>query len=240
MTSDRIYFLRILLPTILALCVANLFVPEVEAKQESTLAFAGVGITAGGDNIDESPEENPSSGILNFDVDLTAGGEFHVWFGTIWLMNNTVETLFAVGYHNDSQTFTGGSSNFGQITYDVIPMYRHGEYRIGAGVAYHTNVRYSKTTTSATDGSKTTVDTNFQDALGKVISVGYDFSKRGRMDIRYQFIDAKQCFFVLSLPIDVIGPRLLCPPKVSIHRPMIDGLFGLGETARWIFLSEPH
>lgn len=189
MISGLLYYLRVLLTTILALGFTSLFAAEVLARQENTIAFVGLGITAGGDNIDDSSEENPSSGILNLDVDLTAGGEFHVWFGTIWLLSKRVETFFAVGYHNDSQTFTGGSSNFGQITYDVIPMYRYGEYRIGAGITFHTNVRHSKTSTSSTGGIKTTVDTNFQDALGEVISVGYDFSKHGRMDIRYQFIN---------------------------------------------------
>jgi len=187
------------------LLVATLLSVETHAKQpKNTLAFAGIGWTAGGDTFDTAEtRQNVSSGILNLDNELSAGGDIHVWFGTIWIHSRHMETFFAVGYHNDTHTFqfqddilntsSSGSSNFGQITYDIIPTYRVSNFRFGTGISYHTNIRHSetitKTITATGDTETDPTKIQYEDALGTVVSLGYDFSLHGRIDLRYQFIE---------------------------------------------------
>jgi len=195
----------LVLPIALIFYATILLPAETLAKQpKNILFFAGIGWTAGGDTFDVDPtdtRQNSSSGLLNLDNQLSAGGDVHVWFGTIWIHNRYTETFFAIGYHNDANTFQDnssgrtGSSNFGQITYDIVPTYRVANFRFGTGISYHTNIRHSETITTTISNTTATTTTTatkkiqYDDALGTVVSIGYDFSQHGRIDLRYQFIE---------------------------------------------------
>jgi len=183
MTHFTLTYLQIFLCT---LCLSLIVSTSAYARQGKLTPTVGIGWTSGGDQIYPIAREETSSGILNINDNITAGGEIHVWAGTIWVHSTSWETLLAVGYHNDAYTFKGGSANFGRIVYDIIPSYRLGPFRFGAGLTYHINVRHSLTDSLQTTNPQ---ESKFRDVLGQTISVGYDFSKRGRIDLRYQFID---------------------------------------------------
>ena len=171
---------------LLTLCLLTLASSPTFARQRSFIPTAGFGWTAGGDQIDLTPREDISTGIISINEDITAGGEFHIWFGTIWVYNPSLETLITAGYHNDAHSFRGGSANFGRIVYDVIPSYRYGSFRFGAGFSYQVNITYSLTDTTLLTSQQ---ESKFKDVFGQTLSLGYDFSKRGRIDLRYQFIE---------------------------------------------------
>lgn len=97
----------------------------------------GAGLTNGGDTLGTLVYTTGDS------ADLKAGGLFHLYGGLILEKPQSPFMMkIALGWHFDQVSAVNGSAEFDRYPLDIIPYFRNGRVRMGAGLTYHLNPKY--------------------------------------------------------------------------------------------------
>jgi len=154
---------------VLLLCSSNTFAVDL---------FVQGGLHFGGDELVEAEFTNGD------DEEINAGELISLAVGVGTGIDEDVEARLMVGVKFDTIDADNGDIEFFRYPVTALVMYKTSEkISIGGGVTYHLNPSLSG------DGLASSVDVDFDDALGFVLSAEYLLSNGGYAGIQYTSID---------------------------------------------------
>lgn len=120
--------------------------------------------------------------------DLEAGGGVYLGGGFEFpLAAGDMALRTTVGYQFDSLNASNGEANFDRIPWEVMVMLGPVPYRLGIGLAYHTDVRYEYEDDYGVD-----IDAEFDDATGLVIAYEIELAPSFSLALRYTDIEYEE------------------------------------------------
>lgn len=157
--------------------------PNAPWESQSRFRLAAqLGLTTGGDTL-------ASATFSNGDTEtLKAGGLINLAAGVIW---EPAQIPFAaqlmVGYHFDTIDASNGDMRFERYPIELLGLYTGaGKLRLGAGLRYVTSPRLKVNVGGVANGR-----VDFDDTVGFIAEVGYQFSRQFWLSLRGTFEDYK-------------------------------------------------
>ena len=120
---------------------------------------------------------------FNFEVGASVSSE-----------ESPIEFQFLIGYKVDRESTSNGSVTWDRIPMTALTMIKNDRWKFGAGLTYHLSPELSGSFTGYDNNGdyfNDSVDDEYEDALGGVVQVQYQFNNAMALGIKGTFIEYK-------------------------------------------------
>ena len=120
---------------------------------------------------------------LNFELGASVSSE-----------ESPMEFQFLIGYKVDRESTSNGSVTWDRIPMTALAMVKKNKWKFGGGLTYHLNPELSGSFTGYDNNGdyfNDSVDDEYDDALGAVVQIQYQFNKAMALGIKGTFIEYK-------------------------------------------------
>lgn len=155
--------------------LASMGAAQAQVAQNAPTRFmAGLGVSAGGDDLATAYYDNGRS------QDISAGGGVYFTFGADYRMSQEFSLQGSVNFHVDSTNANNGSIKFKRVPVELLGYYHVNDaWRVGAGLRHVSSPKL--TSSGAADG----IDFKFDSTTSAVFEVEYFWAPNFGMKMRY-------------------------------------------------------
>lgn len=156
-----------------------LFATSACAADDSAKAIFRTGFDLGGDKLVHVIYTNGNT------ADINAGNGFYVSGGGSFPITDKLEFDATIGYELAGISGSNADITWSYFPVDAIVLYKVGRFALGGGLTDHINPSLSGS------GIASSVNTNYDDAIGSVVEADYMFGKSLLIGLRATTIDYK-------------------------------------------------
>lgn len=134
--------------------------------------FLDAGYTFGGDRVNQFQFADGSSS------ETTAGDGLHIGGGSLISANKHLQLQTSLNYFIDYASADNGDMRIARFAFDLIPFFRNGKHRIGAGLSVHINP------TLFVEVNNQDTEVEFETSYGGAVEYGYQIDKKYYIGLR--------------------------------------------------------
>jgi outer membrane protein W len=159
----------------LAAMIATMGLAQAQTATPAPTHFlAGLGVSAGGDDLATASFTNGSS------QDIKAGGGVYFTAGVDYRLSSDFAIQATVNFHVDDTNAKNGSIKFQRFPLELLGYYNlNSQWRIGGGVRYTTSPKLSSS------GAASGLNVQFDDTTSGVLEAEYFWTPNFGMKMRY-------------------------------------------------------